>query len=288
VVARPLIWAGIAAVALLALATPALGLRLGQPAVDAPSDLPVVQTMSEIEHAFPQAPAPAIVVVTGPDVTGPRVMAAVDALRSRTSASGPIRRPVTATSIGGGRALVVDVTLAGDGRRHPPGARDHARRARPGRRAGIRGAADGFPFGCDPGRVNRLEPAVGGGGLRAGHADLPGRPAEGLLGYTSFGAITWWIPLFMFMFVFLFGISMDYHRFSVFVTLPLVELKILGVGMAAAVLIDATVVRGVLLPATLALLGDRAWRLRRTPAPQGPSAAVTPGGTAVQSHSGQV
>jgi putative drug exporter of the RND superfamily len=64
--------------------------------------------------------------------------------------------------------------------------------------------------------------------------------------------------------------------FSVFVPLPLFELKLLGVGMAAAVLIDATVVRDVLLPAALALLGDRAWRLRRTPSPQGPSAAVTP------------
>jgi RND superfamily putative drug exporter len=36
----------------------------------------------------------------------------------------------------------------------------------------------------------------------------------------------------------------------------------LGVGMAVAVVIDATVVRGILLPAALALLGDRAWRLR--------------------------
>jgi hypothetical protein len=34
----------------------------------------------------------------------------------------------------------------------------------------------------------------------------------------------------------------------------------MGVGLAAAILIDATVIRGVLLPATLALLGDRAWR----------------------------
>ncbi len=125
---------------------------------------------------------------------------------------------------------------------------------------------------------------------------------QGLLGYASFGGIIWWEPLFMF--VFLFGISMDYHVFilsrirelwsrgsssreaivggvassagvvssaalimmavfSIFVTMSLVDLKILGVGMAAAVLIDATVVRGVLLPATLALLGDRAWHLRR-------------------------
>jgi RND superfamily putative drug exporter len=48
---------------------------------------------------------------------------------------------------------------------------------------------------------------------------------------------------------------------SIFATLSLVDLKILGVGMAAAVLIDATVVRSILLPAVLSLLGDRAWSL---------------------------
>jgi RND superfamily putative drug exporter len=50
--------------------------------------------------------------------------------------------------------------------------------------------------------------------------------------------------------------------FSIFTTLPLIDLKILGVGTAAAILIDATVVRGILLPAALALLGNRAWKLR--------------------------
>jgi RND superfamily putative drug exporter len=45
-------------------------------------------------------------------------------------------------------------------------------------------------------------------------------------------------------------------------SVSLLDLKILGVGTAAAVLIDATVVRGVLLQAALSLLGDRAWRLR--------------------------
>jgi putative drug exporter of the RND superfamily len=50
--------------------------------------------------------------------------------------------------------------------------------------------------------------------------------------------------------------------FSIFATLSLIEFKIFGVAMAAAVLIDATVVRGVLLPAGLALLGDRAWPRR--------------------------
>jgi len=131
---------------------------------------------------------------------------------------------------------------------------------------------------------------------------------QGPLDYTSFGGIIFWVPLMMF--VFLFGISMDYHVFilsrirelwargsspkhavvggiassagvvtgaalimvavfSIFVTMPLIDLKILGVGTAAAVLIDATVVRGVLLPAALALLGDRAWSLRsRRPSPE--------------------
>ena len=121
---------------------------------------------------------------------------------------------------------------------------------------------------------------------------------QGELGYASFGGIISWVPLFMF--VFLFGISMDYHVFiltrirelwsrgsssrdavvdgiassagvvtsaalimvavfSIFATMSLLDLKILGVGTAAAVLIDATVVRGILLPAALALLGERAW-----------------------------
>jgi putative drug exporter of the RND superfamily len=51
--------------------------------------------------------------------------------------------------------------------------------------------------------------------------------------------------------------------FSIFATLPLLDLKILGLGTAAAVLIDATVVRGILVPAALALLGHRAFRAFR-------------------------
>ena len=85
VVARPVIWGGLAAIALLALATPALGLRIAEPPIDAPYSFPAVQTMLKIQHAFPQAPGPAQVVVTGPDVTGPKVAAAVGALRARTS-----------------------------------------------------------------------------------------------------------------------------------------------------------------------------------------------------------
>jgi uncharacterized membrane protein YdfJ with MMPL/SSD domain len=49
--------------------------------------------------------------------------------------------------------------------------------------------------------------------------------------------------------------------FAVFATLSLLFLKQFGVGLAAAVLIDATIVRGVLLPATMKLLGDWNWYL---------------------------
>jgi RND superfamily putative drug exporter len=340
VVARPVIWGGLAAIALLALATPALGLRLGQPPIDAPYDLPAVKTLTEIEQAFPQAPAPAQVVVTGSDVTGPKVLAAVDALRAQTSAGGPVRGPVTATSIGGGRALVVNVQLAGNGQNSASfdalaTLRDQDLPATLGQVPGISYAVTGDTASSHDNiqavhdhtpLVFAVVAALAFVVLAAGFQSVvipvvsivlnvlsvaaayglitlifqDGR-LQGLLGYTSFGAITWWVPLFMF--VLLFGISMDYHVFilsrirehwtrgsspreaivdgvassagvvtsaalimvavfSIFLTLPLIELKILGIGMSAAVLIDATVVRGVLLPAALSLLGERAWRLR--------------------------
>jgi RND superfamily putative drug exporter len=49
--------------------------------------------------------------------------------------------------------------------------------------------------------------------------------------------------------------------FSVFATLSFIDFKEMGVGLAAAVLIDATVIRGVLLPATMKVLGDWNWYL---------------------------
>ena len=53
VVHRPLLWGGAAALALLAVAAPALGMRTGTPAIDLPARLPVVQTLDQIQHAFP-------------------------------------------------------------------------------------------------------------------------------------------------------------------------------------------------------------------------------------------
>jgi RND superfamily putative drug exporter len=56
--------------------------------------------------------------------------------------------------------------------------------------------------------------------------------------------------------------------FAIFATLSMLEMKMMGVGLSAAILLDATLVRLVLLPAALALLGDRAWG-RGTPRPTG-------------------
>jgi RND superfamily putative drug exporter len=350
VVARPLLWGGVALVAMLALAAPALGMRLGEPAIDAPASLPAVQTMNSIEQAFPQSPAPAEIVVTGTDVTGPKVAAAVDALRARTSAGGAVRGPVTETALDGGRALVVGVLLAGDGKvnvRFVGGSadttsgqalltlRDQVLPQTLGKVPGISYAVTGDNVGTyDDAKasddalpivfafvavlafvlllvafrslavplvsilLNLLSVGAAYGLVTLVFQD--GR-LTGLLDYTSFGGIIYWVPLFMF--VFLFGMSMDYHVFvlsrirelwsrgasprdaitggiassagvitsaavimmavfSIFATMPLVDLKILGTGMAAAVLIDATVVRGVLVPAALSLLGDRAWGRR--------------------------
>jgi RND superfamily putative drug exporter len=47
--------------------------------------------------------------------------------------------------------------------------------------------------------------------------------------------------------------------FSIFATLTPLDFKQMGVGLAAAILIDATIVRAVLLPAAMSLLGERNW-----------------------------
>src|SRR6185437_15260486 len=128
------------------------------------------------------------------------------------------------------------------------------------------------------------------------------RWAQGVLGFHSDGAIISWLPLFLF--VVLFGLSMDYHVFilsrvregvdrgmstddalrhgvvrtagvvtsaalvmvgvfSLFATASELELKQAGVGLAVAVFLDATIIRGVLLPASMKLLGERNWYLPR-------------------------
>jgi RND superfamily putative drug exporter len=49
--------------------------------------------------------------------------------------------------------------------------------------------------------------------------------------------------------------------FAIFATLSALEFKQLGVGLSAAILIDATIIRAVLLPATMTVLGEANWYL---------------------------
>jgi RND superfamily putative drug exporter len=342
VVRRPLIWGSAAAIALLALAAPALGMRLGSPAIDLPASSPVLQTMDRIQHAFPQTPSPAEVVVTGHDLTGPGMRDAIGALRAKASSAGPaspIHGPVTARPVAGGRALILGVPLAGNGGNSASNhallaLRNHILPATLGHASGIRYAVTGNTAGSYDDTaslhsstlvvfafvivlafvlllvafrsvaiplvsigLNLLSVGAAYGLITVIFQD--GR-LQGPLGYTSFGGIINWIPLFMF--VLLFGLSMDYHVFilsrirelrtrgattrdaitggisssagvvtsaalimvavfSILATLPIVDTKTLGVGLAAAVFIDATVVRGILLPALMSLLGERCWYL---------------------------
>jgi RND superfamily putative drug exporter len=57
--------------------------------------------------------------------------------------------------------------------------------------------------------------------------------------------------------------------FSIFATLSMLEMKMMGVGLAAAILVDATLIRLVMLPAILTILGDRVWWPSHRPRPAG-------------------
>ncbi len=346
VVKRPLVWGGVATLALLALAAPVLSLNLEDSGIHSlPANVPVVRSLMDISQAFPGGPEPAEVVVTGSDLGRPQVRQAVAALnRGAAATHGAIREPITTAMFGRDQVLVLSVPLAGNGTDATSNnalttLRDHVLPATLGQVPGISYAVAGLTAGNHdfdaqlaktvpwvfvfvlglaflllmasfrsvwiPALsivLNLLSVGAAYGVMvwifQDGHL-------QGPLGFTAYGGITAWLPLFMF--VLLFGLSMDYHVFilsrirelrlagapartavtdgiarsagvvtsaalimvavfSIFATLSLIEFKVFGVGMAVAVLIDATVVRGVLLPAGLALLGDRAWRQRRPPA----------------------
>jgi RND superfamily putative drug exporter len=63
--------------------------------------------------------------------------------------------------------------------------------------------------------------------------------------------------------------------FAIFATLSMMEMKMMGVGLSAAILIDATVIRLVMLPAVLVLLGERAWWPTRPAGPVGETVVET-------------
>lgn len=334
VVRRPLLWGGAAALALIALALPATGMRTGDPGLhELPAGLPIVKSLQHIEQAFPGGPSPADVVVTGPRLDRPEVAAAVTELRRRAARSGgQVREPIQARMYAGGRLMIVSVPLSDAAPvRALTTLRTDLLPASLGHVGGLRYDVTGqvagrHDFGA---RLDQRAPLVFGfvlilafgvlvyafrslvipvtaillnllsvgaayGLLRLVFQD--GR-LEGVLDFQSYGAVVSWLPLFMF--VILFGLSMDYHVFilsrirelrtrmstreaivegvrssagvvtsaaaimvavfAVFATLSVVTFKMMGVGMAAAVLIDATLVRGVLLPAAMALLGEANW-----------------------------
>jgi RND superfamily putative drug exporter len=122
--------------------------------------------------------------------------------------------------------------------------------------------------------------------------------SEGLLDFTAPGFVVAWIPLFLFVVlvglsmdyhVFVLSrvregvqrgltpreavrsgvastagvvtsaAAVMVSVFAIFATLSMVEMKQMGIGLAVAVLIDATLVRIVMLPSLLVLLGNKAW-----------------------------
>ncbi len=64
--------------------------------------------------------------------------------------------------------------------------------------------------------------------------------------------------------------------FAIFITLSMLEMKMMGVALAASILIDATLIRLVILPAALVLLGERAWWPGRPHRPRGEVVAADP------------
>jgi putative drug exporter of the RND superfamily len=342
VVRRPLAWGGLAAVALLALAVPTLSLHLEDAGIhDLPTSVPVVRSLDAIQQAFPGGPAPAYVVVTGQDLGGAQVADAVAALHREVAVThGAIREPISTEMFGHDQVLIVSVPLAGAGTDTTSNNALATLRTQVlpdtfGKVPGVNYAVAGLTAGnhdFDAQLASRVPWVFAfvlglaflllGTTFRSAYIPalsiglnlLSVGAAYGLmvlifqdgylhatLGFTSYGGITPWLPLFMF--VLLFGLSMDYHVFilsrirelrlggassrdaitsgiarsagvvtsaavimvavfSIFATLSMIEFKMFGVAMAIAVLLDATVVRGVLLPAGLALLGDRIWTPR--------------------------
>jgi len=342
VVAKPVLFGGVAALALAALAVPALSMRLAEPGFrDLPANIPVVQSLLATQKAFPGGPSPAEVVVTGDNLTGPAVRHAITALQGRAATSTLLRQPVTTALLGHDQVMVVSVPLAGGGtdatsNRALAQLRDQALPATLGKVSGINYAVTGMTAGnhdfdaqltaalplvfvfvlglaflvlmvsfrsvfipLTSIALNLLSIGAAYGVLTLVFQD---GHLHGPLGFSPYGGIVPWMPLFMF--VLLFGLSMDYHVFilsrirelrlrgiptreaiatgigasagvvtsaavimvavfSIFATLSVIEFKMIGIGLATAILIDATVVRGVLMPAAMSLLGERNWYLPR-------------------------
>jgi uncharacterized membrane protein YdfJ with MMPL/SSD domain len=318
---------------LLAVASPVLHMQTRDDGVkDAPQNLTIAKTYTQITHAFGTTNAPAEVVVHAMNIHAPAVQSAIAALRKA------VGKPVTLSRFAN-NTIQLDVPLAGDG--DDAASVKALRRLRsqiipatigavPGVSWAVTGETAGnadFTTTIDHhmplilGFVGLLTialmllcfrslavalTAIALNALSVGAAygamvwAFQDGHMQGPLGFHSSGAIVPWVPLFLF--AVLFGLSMDYHVFivsrirelvdrgystkdavdrgirttastvtsaaavmvgvfSIFATLGLLSMKQMGFGLAVSVLIDATIIRALLLPAAMTLLGERNWWL---------------------------
>jgi uncharacterized membrane protein YdfJ with MMPL/SSD domain len=339
VLRQPLLFGLVAAGVLIALAVPALGLQTTQNSTESfPRSLAVIRAYDKIQKAFPGDAVAAEVVVEAPNVRSGAARSAIQELRRRALASGEMFRPIEVDVNSAGTVALISIPIAGNGTNSASKHAVHTLRddlvpatveSIPDATTGVGGTtAQSIDFEHQFRQrtpyvfafvfaltfvlmllafrsiviavkaivLNALSVAAAYGILVLVFQDGIGR---GLIGASS-GGIESFMP--MFLFVILFGLSMDYHVFiisriregvdhgmstdeavehgikttagvvtsaaivmvlvfSVFITLSFDLLKQFGVGLAAAVLIDATIIRGVLLPASMKLLGDWNWYL---------------------------
>jgi RND superfamily putative drug exporter len=336
---HPLISALASAAVLVALALPILHLHTAQSGFDAlPKNAPTVATIDKIDEAFPGNSMPAEIAIKA-DTDAPATKQAIADLKRQALGSGQMLGPIDVEVNPAHTVARVDIPLQGNGVDGKSLAalktlREEILPATIGQVTGATWAVTGgtansadanallkhaFPIvvgfvlifafllllvsfrsivvAAKAIVLNLLSVGAAYGLLVLIFQNGWG---EGLLNFQSNGGIAFWLPIFMF--VILFGLSMDYHvfilsrvreaydrgmksddavahgikttagvvtsaavvmvgAFAIFATLPFRDFKEMGVGLAVAVLIDATIVRAVLLPATMKLLGDWNWYL---------------------------
>jgi RND superfamily putative drug exporter len=341
VLRRPVLSCVTATAVLVALALPVLSISVAKPSDDslASQDEPALASLAHVRAAFPSTSAPAIVVVSAPVEQGTRVLAAIARLERLAEGRGLVHPPFRLTGNAGGTVGVVELPLTGagdnDASRHAVEVlRDELVPVTLGRVSGVETAVTGdtaedidftnqmkhgmpyviafvlvlasvllfFAFRSIVVPLKAIVLNLLSVGAAYGVLVLVFQHewAEPILRFESNGSIVSWLPPFLF--VILFGLSMDYHVFilsrvregvdagmasdaavrygitatagvvtsaalvmvgvfSIFGTLSSLDVKQAGVGMAVAVLIDATIVRAVLLPSSMHLLGEWNWYL---------------------------
>jgi uncharacterized membrane protein YdfJ with MMPL/SSD domain len=343
VLRRPVVSCAVSIAFLLLLAAPALSLHVSAPgdeALSAKSE-PALATMATVRKEFPITQPPAVVVAAGPFDSQAAAQVAAKKLESLAVAQGIARPPFTESGGPDGEAGSIELPLSAapgtSKARHAIAVlRQELVPQTLGRVPGVQTAVTGLPaedvdfthqvkhglpyvivfvlllgFGLlllafrsivVPLKaivLNLLSVAASYGVLVL---VFQHHWAEGILGFKSNGAIISWLPLFLF--VILFGLSMDYHVFilsrvreavdggmstddavrygvtvtagvvtsaalvmvgvfALFGSLSSLDVKQAGVGLAVAVLLDATVIRAVLLPSSMKLLGEWNWYLPR-------------------------